>query len=429
MRGFASQKLAAFAIMAMVLSACAPNLLESNRRGYEAVARSRLASFSADIAAKNPYNAMANVSYFQDGDPQISDYLSVLKDAPDAQEIFVAQANEKISSAWSIESITLIRYAVNSAKRFNLITNDINSKIESSYQNKAMALLSSGVSIENLSEANFLVFPEAERPRVAQLSFENALQQDDSAKAQGGLSGIMEYYMNHRTPENTQRVNDWIAKAKLSRSDLNSLRGIFPDAVSRRLQSLSVAVLLKIDPPDRLLLEDLKGALRGQAHITLIDAEEKDAVIVQVRKLQTEERTNSPATQTVVLGPGDIDFFSYALLMPRNASYAFELVEGSASIEYAYEIQHLGGGKVIEDKLLRDKVSDSYKSCSNARVINVFGGVQAAGFYANERMKNLCSGGRAVAASDLRPQVIRRVATTIESLTAIKKVRDAANGN
>jgi hypothetical protein len=77
-------------------------------------------------------------------------------------------------------------------------------------------------------------------------------------------------------------------------------------------------------------------------------------------------------------------------------------------------------GQTIYERLLRDTVRRTYSFCSNMRVQNVFGGVQAAMAYPNSQVKALCeSGQQPVRALDLRAEVTQRLADEIAAIPVI----------
>ncbi len=110
--------------------------------------------------------------------------------------------------------------------------------------------------------------------------------------------------------------------------------------------------------------------------------------------------------------------------MPRNASYLYDVISGGAEIEYGYVITAVADNKTVYDKLVRGKVEREYKRCQNKRIQNVFGGVNSAGFIANDDMKNRCSGQSSLDINDLRGEVFSILVEGILSVPSIREVHD-----
>ncbi|KAA0678190.1 hypothetical protein DS837_28135 [Azospirillum brasilense] len=211
---------------------------------------------------------------------------------------------------------------------------------------------------------------------------------------------------------------------KLSAEEVRQhVASVFPEQAKKLLADRSITVRLVTEPDDRLLFEDLATKVRAiSSNLTLVTGGDA-TVTVTVKKLQWEERRDPERTQPVVYSQGDVNLLAAALLMPRNASYQYDLTTGGVELAYAFEVKATGKGIQPYDNLLRDKVSRSWRSCSNARIQNVFGGVQRADFVANDHMQQTCSGGGVpVSADSLRNNVLDDVVRSIKRIPAIERV-------
>ena len=115
---------------------------------------------------------------------------------------------------------------------------------------------------------------------------------------------------------------------------------------------------------------------------------------------------------------------SAVLLMPRNASYLYEVVSGGAEIEYGYVVSAFADGKSIYDEVIRGRVGGQYRRCQNARIQNVFGGVSSAGFVANNDMQQRCSGPSSATIEKLREDVFSKVVDSVLMVPPIKVVHE-----
>ena len=200
-------------------------------------------------------------------------------------------------------------------------------------------------------------------------------------------------------------------------ADPSQIDGLLADLAhaERALKGRVVVVQLKTEPPRRLLEENLATILRRTAEfITIVRTPQPEAVTLLIRELQFEERQEPERAQTMVVSNWQTDVLVSALTMPRGASMVYEYMQGSAEIAWAFEVIASQADQVVQEHLLRDTIRRSYHFCANMRVQNVFGGVQNAMTYPNNEVKTLCeSGQRPIRTSDLRSQVIERLAHEI----------------
>jgi hypothetical protein len=120
---------------------------------------------------------------------------------------------------------------------------------------------------------------------------------------------------------------------------------------------------------------------------------------------------------------GQVNFAAAVLLMPRNASYIYDVASGGIELSYAYEVKAAAKGHAPFNKLIRDKTARAWRSCSNARIQNVFGGVQPASFVANDHMQQICSGGGSPVGIDaLRDDALEAILKAIREVPAVSKV-------
>jgi hypothetical protein len=217
-----------------------------------------------------------------------------------------------------------------------------------------------------------------------------------------------------------------LPKLVLSSADLqNHVAKLFPQYAEKELQERRVTVRLVTEPEDRLLELDLGQKLGNLSpNIGLVSGNDAD-VTVTVERLQWDERDVPNRTQTVTYNRGDVNLLAAALLMPRGASYLYEVNSGGIQLSYAYEVRADGKGMEPISELIREKESRSWNSCSNARIQNVFGGVERADFLANQHMQSACSGGsRPVSIDDLREGALTKIAHVIAKVPSVAKAVD-----
>ena len=197
---------------------------------------------------------------------------------------------------------------------------------------------------------------------------------------------------------------------------------LFPEEAIRELANQEVKIHLAVIPPDRLLLEDLLKKIRGTSSNISVTDEAQAGVKVRVGKLQWEEQRRPPTTQTVMYAQHQVNLLGAVLLMPRNASYVYEVAQGGVDVSYAFEVKAEGRGFPPVDQLIRERVSHSWTACSNARIQNVFGGVQPATFVANDHQVSTCSGNSGEVSSDkLRDSALEKIVAVIGKIPPIQR--------
>jgi hypothetical protein len=141
---------------------------------------------------------------------------------------------------------------------------------------------------------------------------------------------------------------------------------------------------------------------------------------ITISELQYEERVDPERTQTALVDNLQVAPLVAVLTMPRGASFLYDVTHGGAEVHFAYDIRAKQDGKVIFEKLLRDKLGETYYYCSNARVQNVYGGLSGASFWPNAQVQTFCQQGRArVDVTHLREKIPERLAAEISSIPVI----------
>ncbi|KAA0573336.1 hypothetical protein FZ983_30450 [Azospirillum sp. B21] len=208
---------------------------------------------------------------------------------------------------------------------------------------------------------------------------------------------------------------------EFSTQDLKTIVAkLFPQYASKEIAGREITVKIAFD--DRLIEEDAMPKLRQLSPNLTFIKNGQAAVNVSVKKLQWDERASPQQTQTVTYSQTDVNLLAAALLMPRNASYIYEVSSGGVQLSYAFEVKATSKGAPAFDELVRDRASREWRSCSNARIQNVFGGVQRADFVANDHMQTVCGNGGSPSSPDaLRSEAISRLVTAIGRIPGIAK--------
>jgi hypothetical protein len=208
----------------------------------------------------------------------------------------------------------------------------------------------------------------------------------------------------------------------ISTSDLQDIVApLYPSFVERTLRTLALKSFLTTDPKKRLLEEDVASKLKSKSQlIQFVREPAQDALEITISELQYEERVDPERTQTALVDNLQVAPLVSVLTMPRGASFLYDVTQGGAEVHFAYDIRAKQDGKVIFEKLLRDKLGDTYYDCSNARVQNVYGGLSGATFWPNAQVQTFCQQGRdRVDVTQLREKIPERLAAEISSIPVI----------
>ncbi len=234
----------------------------------------------------------------------------------------------------------------------------------------------------------------------------------------GNLAATIEF-VKQRGPSSPyyEALRSALLEIRLTRSQLETIRVLFPDYADQAIRAMTVTVYLTTNPERPLIKEDVGSALKREEDILLVEQDESGAVTVEIRELQFDQRQMPDNTRQVVVGYYDVNPFVAALTLPSGASVLYDVREGGAEIEWAVELVLTRGHQQIGKKLLRGRESDSYHQCMNLRVQNVFGGVSSATTWPNEETQKFCQrGGTPITLSTLRLRIMGEIAGEIKAL-------------
>jgi len=183
----------------------------------------------------------------------------------------------------------------------------------------------------------------------------------------------------------------------------------YPDFAKAELRKRVAKINLKVGG-DALFGLDLRDALgRVETVEVVFDESEADAVIL-LDQLALVIAPRPMETTTVRYSQYEVNFLASALLMPRNATYQYEVSSGGSEFEYAFNVDVRSGAFQVKPFVIRDRGATMFAKCSGQRVVNVFGGSEPASFVANNDQRSRCEGGDEASVSDLRRRIASQVA-------------------
>lgn len=220
-----------------------------------------------------------------------------------------------------------------------------------------------------------------------------------------------------------QRVRVALDDLPVTRSDLDVVARVFPEVAAAKRALANGTGVLTTAGADRIFEDDLKRVLSNSIRgMTWVTTAAKDSFLIRVERVRFNETTIPERTQTVTYSQFQVNLLEAALLMPRNASYLFDITTGGAEIEYGFVLTVTRNGTQLKDEVVRGRLSSEYRRCTNQRIQNVFGGVAPAGFVANDDMRSRCSGGDNKSIDTLRTESLEKISASLVEVEAIRRI-------
>jgi hypothetical protein len=212
-----------------------------------------------------------------------------------------------------------------------------------------------------------------------------------------------------------------LTAAGLQRAELPILQATFPQLVAKSKATLFVRGNLSVKGLDRLAEDDLRKSLQQKFKgLDLAVGDDTAPVRISAERVRQNERITPETRDTITYAQYQVNMAYAVLLMPRNASYLYDVSRSGASIEYGYVVTVEDGRTPRFEKIVRGTLSAEQVRCSNARIQNVFGGVTSADFVANDDMASRCRKGDSRSLNDLRDAVFEQVTNAMAEAPQLK---------
>lgn len=256
------------------------------------------------------------------------------------------------------------------------------------------------------------LFPELKSPAHQQIMVNRSIKNlQGNGSGSRPVAALMEYVQRIGIDsEEGKRMESLLPTMNIRREELDEVARVFPIFAAARKEEITARVFVQVKNGDRLLSEDLLQTLRSRVRgVEWVPSAGPKTTTLVIERLRNDEKTLPERSQTITYAQHEVNLFSTALLMPRNASYLYEVVSGGAEIEYGYVVSAVADGKTIYDEVIRGKIGGEYRRCQYPRIQNVFGGVSSAGFVANDDMQQRCAGPSSASIEELRKEVFAKV--------------------
>lgn len=267
------------------------------------------------------------------------------------------------------------------------------------------------------------LFPELKSPAHQQIIVNRSIKNlQGNGSGSRPVSALVEYVQRIGIDSvEGKRIESLLPSMNIRRDELDAVAKVFPKFAAARKEEITARVFLQVNNGDRLLSEDLLQTLRSRVRgVEWVPSVGPKITTLVIERLRNDEKTLPERSQTITYAQHEVNLLSAALLMPRNASYLYEVVSGGAEIEYGYVVSAVADGKTIYDEVIRGKVGGEYRRCQNARIQNVFGGVSSAGFVANDDMQQRCAGPSSASIDELRKEIFSKVVDGVLKVPPIK---------
>ena len=348
---------------------------------------------------------------------------------PQAQKIYVTGLESSVSGASSVDDLIDAASKVSVAGKYNLIPAEDLVRIRMGLGRTAVNGNQSGRLPFTLADKVDSI-PELGAADQQVIILERTLNMvRDGAIKKPPVSAVMAYASKAGTNSDLgKQIEALLPAMKVQAADLPAVEALYPAYAAKRREEISGRVYLESRNADRIFQADLRDAMkRAFSRIVLESAPGPGITTVVLEKIRQEERITPERSETITYAQHEVNIISAALLMPKNASYIYDVIKGGNEVEYGFSVTASYGGRTIYDELLRGKVGGNYVRCSNARVQNVFGGVTSAGFVANSDMESRCSstGASPRSVEDLRGDVIDKLVEGILKVPPIQAAYDS----
>lgn len=404
--------------LAIFLSACATNQPKSPED--QAIFRANQAREA--ISEGNTGHAaifIEDALTFPTGDTRVKELFS---SQPKGRDIYRAYLEKKIADVSTAQSATTMLKSLAIAQSAGIFPEIQVSELIAKL-NKVVAdgLMTGSVSFvlgDNINSFPFLKSLEYQR-----IIFERTIKNlQNSGSGNRPVVALMDYVQRVGIDSlEGKRTESLLPTMNIRRNELDVVAKVFPEFAAARKDEITARVFVQVKNGDRLLSEDLLQTLRSRVRgVEWVPSVGPKTTSLVIERLRNDEKTLPERSQTITYAQHEVNLLSAALLMPRNASYLYEVVSGGAEIESGYVVSAVADGKTIYDEVIRGKVGGEYRRCQNARIQNVFGGVSSAGFVANDDMQQRCAGPSSASIDELRKDVFSKVVDGVLKVPPIK---------
>jgi len=349
----------------------------------------------------------------------------MFNESPEVKHAYIAYLQERLSAIKLPQQAIKYRKDIQEKARLEILTTTEINTFFSQFKLRVTKGNETGT-IPFILDENFMSLPELADDQQRAFAFTRSLATFADTQGTRAIGPLVTYATRDGTASiDARRLEGRLPQLKIKSSELIFLAPYYPSFVASHQKLITLKVNLVVKNADRLFYDDiatkLKSTIKG---IVWMESLDPDAIELTVDRVRNDEKIMSERTETVTYSSTDVDFFSAALLMPKNSSYLYDIISGGASLEYGYIVTARRSKTVPVEYVIRGRLDSQYKRCLNASIQNVFGGISRAGFGANENMRIRCAGPSSASIDDLRMQLIDKITRQIQDIPDIKTVHE-----
>lgn len=362
-----------------------------------------------DVALERP-NGNRYVQEWFDSTPRAKTMYQTYLSGRVAQVSNLRDARELVSDLERIESAGVL----SSKQVADLRTALLDQVLSGNRRNTIKILISDDISR----------FPDLKSRDHQKIIFDRTVQQLQGSDEPRPLKELFAYIeKTGRDSSEWKTVEGALPSFHIRRSELDTVGRLFPSFAEQRAANLTRLISLEVKNADRLFSDDLQKELKTSVKgVKWVARGEPKSLTLVIDRVRHKETSIPDSTETVIYAQHQVNLVAAALLMPRNASYMYEVVKTGAAVDYGYVVTLSGAGKVLSDDVVRGRLESIRTRCQNARIQNVFGGTTSAEFIANDDMQNRCAGSQQGGADDLNAQLVSKLVEGVLNIPEIKAV-------
>lgn len=411
-------------ILSIFISACAtryPANREKQATYHTKMAESLFLKGDCDMAGKQIYEAL----FRQTGDLKVK---QLFIDNPKIKECYVLHWKKEAANISSeYEAVPMLK---------NLTDVEVKKILPKKQINELRTCLSNAIlDCNKTGKIPFILgdrldrFPELNSSEPQKIIIDRTISnlQNNNNDENRPIVPLMEYVDRVGVDSiEGRKIEALLPTMNIRRDELDIVKRVFPVFALNREKDIIVKIFIQVKNGDRLFEDDLLEALK--AKINGVDwvpsLADPNTLALTIEQVRNNEKILPEQTQTITYAHHEVNLMGAVLMMPRNASYLYDVTSGGSEIEYGYVLSVIANSKEVYDKVIRGKVDNNYSHCQNARIQNVFGGVSPAKFVANNDMAFRCNGHNSVSIEDLRKEVLLKIADEILKVPRIKAVHE-----
>ena len=327
----------------------------------------------------------------------------LLEDSEKAHQCYLSYLNSDIDRMVYKSDVKKMLSKIEKTSQFGIINDSEATSLNAKVKDRVLSGNKNDDFQIFLGEDLICDFPELKSDEHQKYIFDRTLNKiAESESFRSTLIKPLMIYLqkNDVDPKDVMRVKSTFEEITLSKQNLEQIKEYFPEFAETRMKEVTIKVFFALKNSDAIERQDLYDVLKEKAKGVVWCNGPGDGIAnLVIERVRNNERTLPDQKETISYTQDQIGVFDAALLMPRGATYMYDIQSGGAEIEYGYVVSMVSGNNKTYENIVRGKLKEKYGYCLNARIRNVFGGVSPARFIANSDMEYRCNNGYAKSVS------------------------------